>query len=328
MYGLKKKLALILVGCSLMMISSVGYAEESTVQSGETTTQGNLSVTDNPVSIWTAPAPTLENNEITVFGKVGQGSIVDRLDRVDMALLGAVQTGTVTSRIQKEDQRLRGGSVDKPSIIARLNATEWSLDKQVSLNSLDSRLTDLETRLTGKMTHDSLETRSKNVIKHVADNSTGTIVTVPRQTLVRIEFVDSLTSKTAKVGDTARVKVAEDIFVEGLLVFPKGALGQVSVKSVKPAKTFARNGKLELEFDYVETFDGRPAHFIQGAKSLDATETYAKAAGASIAGAIILGPIGLVTGAFVKGENAVVKEGSLLYIETDNEYEVISIHLQ
>ena len=202
------------------------------------------------------------------------------------------------------------------------------MNKEVSLNSLDSRLTDLETRLTGKMSHDSLETRSKNVMSHVVENSSGTIVTIPKETLVRIQFVDSLTSKTAKVGDTARIKVAEDIFIDGLLVFPKGALGQVSVKNVKPAKTMARNGKLELAFDYVETFDGRPVHFIQGAKSLDATETYAKAAGASIAGAIILGPIGLVTGAFIKGENAIIKEGSLLYIETDNDYEVSSIHLQ
>jgi len=321
--NLRKSAVLVLLGLALCG-GVVGYAAESEKRE----TDSDLVLTENAGSEWAAPKPSLESNEITVFGSVGQGSIIDRLDRLDQALVGTVQSGTVNTRVQKQAERLRGGEPGRVSILTRINAAEWSLDREVSMKPLEERLVDLESRLTGRVSSYSLETRSKTVASHVVENPDGILVDIPTGTLVRIEFVDPLTSKTAKVGDVARIRVAEDVFVEGRLVFPKGAMGQASVESVRPARRLARNGRLALTFDYVETIDGQPVHFIQGAKSLDATETYAKAAGVSVAGLVILGPIGLIGGAFLNGENAVVKEGSMLYIETDQEYQAITVDLQ
>ena len=212
--------------------------------------------------------------------------------------------------------------------MARVNATEWSLDKKVSIAPLAERLNELESRLTGTVIHTSLEDRSTKMAAQVLEAENAISVTVPNETLVRVKFIEPLNSRNAQVGDTAKLQVEEDVFQDGYLVFPKGALGQASVKTVRPAKRFARDGKMTVSFDYIEAIDGRRIHVIQGSRSERETATFAKAAGASIAGAIILGPIGLVGGAFLKGENVDIKEGSQLYIETDRENDILSIQIQ
>ena len=49
------------------------------------------------------------------------------------------------------------------------------------------------------------------------------------------------------------------------------------------------------------------------------------AAGASLAGMLILGPIGIIGGAFVHGKNVDLPEGTELYIQTAEETTVYGI---
>ena len=51
----------------------------------------------------------------------------------------------------------------------------------------------------------------------------------------------------------------------------------------------------------------------------------AGAAGASVVGLILLGPIGLVGGVFVHGKNLTVPAGALLYIQTQNDVELVGM---
>ena len=48
-------------------------------------------------------------------------------------------------------------------------------------------------------------------------------------------------------------------------------------------------------------------------------EHLAMAAGASLAGMAVLGPIGIVAGAFVRGKNVDLPAGTTLYIQTEGE---------
>ena len=48
-------------------------------------------------------------------------------------------------------------------------------------------------------------------------------------------------------------------------------------------------------------------------------KSYAIAAGASVAGMLLLGPIGIIGGAFVKGKNIELPEGTELFIQTQDE---------
>ena len=65
--------------------------------------------------------------------------------------------------------------------------------------------------------------------------------------------------------------------------------------------------------------DGTEVKTFVGEESKQEMKSYAMAAGASVAGMLILGPIGIIGGAFVKGKNIELPEGTELFIQTQDE---------
>ena len=109
--------------------------------------------------------------------------------------------------------------------------------------------------------------------------------------------------KQSHEGDTVSFTVAENVMdgnviVQFLLV--RQVLGTIT--SLKKARSFGRNGALDITFDTIPAIDGTEFTAVQGKEAKDKTRSEVKAAGASVAGAVLLGPVGLVGGAFVKGK--------------------------
>ena len=67
--------------------------------------------------------------------------------------------------------------------------------------------------------------------------------------------------------------------------------------------------------DTIPAIDGTEFTAVQGKEAKDRTRNEVKAAGASVAGAVLLGPVGLVGGAFVKGKNIEYPAGSTIYVQ-------------
>ena len=88
-----------------------------------------------------------------------------------------------------------------------------------------------------------------------------------------------------------------------VLLVPAGTVGSGTITSLKKARSFGRNGVLDITFDTIPAIDGTEFTAVQGKEAKDKTRSEVKAAGASVAGAVLLGPVGLVGGAFVKGKN-------------------------
>ena len=65
--------------------------------------------------------------------------------------------------------------------------------------------------------------------------------------------------------------------------------------------------------------DGTNVDTFLGKESKEKMESMAMAAGASLAGIVLLGPIGIVAGAFVYGKNIDLPAGTELYIQTKAE---------
>ena len=57
----------------------------------------------------------------------------------------------------------------------------------------------------------------------------------------------------------------------------------------------------------------------QSCESEKEMKNLAMAAGASLAGIVVLGPIGIIGGAFVKGKNIDLPEGTEFYIQTKSD---------
>src|SRR5450755_1632805 len=83
-----------------------------------------------------------------------------------------------------------------------------------------------------------------------------TRVILPGGTPVTFQVTDTVSSGTAKVGDTFGIKVAKDVLVDDLVVVAKGAGGIGEVLKVDPAGSHGHAGSLGIQLDWVYGVDG------------------------------------------------------------------------
>ena len=91
------------------------------------------------------------------------------------------------------------------------------------------------------------------------------------------------------------------------------------VTKVKQARNFGRDAEVVIDFQALRAIDGTDVEMLLGQESKEKMESMAMAAGASLAGMALLGPIGIIGGVFIKGKNVNLPAGTELYIQTKNE---------
>ena len=123
---------------------------------------------------------------------------------------------------------------------------------------------------------------------------------------VNLKFVDALSSKTAKAGDTVKFTIVKTV---GKLVAGTPVTGVI--EKVDKRDRFGKNARIRLAINPVlgvtlaPRDKGKP--FYGGNTD--------KAAIAAGAGALVLGPIGLAGGYFVTGKSVNIKPGDTLRTE-------------
>ena len=85
---------------------------------------------------------------------------------------------------------------------------------------------------------------------------------------------------------------------------------------------------MQIDFKNLRTMDGTDASMMVGEESKEKMQSMAFAAGASIAGIALLGPIGIIGGAFVKGKNIDLPAGTELYIQTASPMTIYGLEAQ
>lgn len=150
----------------------------------------------------------------------------------------------------------------------------------------------------------------------------GSATLVPKGTDVRLAFDQGLSSKTAKVGDRLAFEVVEDVIVDGKIVVRKGAKATGVVERVQRGRRFGVNASIRIKLDPIGASDGTMlpiAARYKGKKLGGGTD---KAAMASGAGALVLGPIGLGVGYFMTGREVTVRKGDTMMSEVAKATEV------
>ncbi|MGL5512214.1 MAG: hypothetical protein ACRDBM_03115, partial [Sporomusa sp.] len=197
-------------------------------------------------------------------------------------------------------------------------------------STIKNRIENLETTINGSPVAGSLNDRLDELMELAY--SDGEIEVVPailaKDTLVKIKTLSTLNSKKSRVGDSVALGIAEDVYIGGVLILPKGASGTGKVVKVQPSRNFGRDAKLEISFDTVTAVDGSTVDVFVGDKAKEETKSLAIAAGASVAGMVILGPIGIIGGAFISGKDAEIPIGSQLYVQTQEDVEVYGIRVE
>ena len=214
-----------------------------------------------------------------------------------------------------------------PSFLMKMNAAEWSLTHMVTMQPIKTRMENLERVLMGNAATGPFEDRLNQLLKLAYTNGKPAMnnVALNKDTLVKIKLVTPLNTKTSRPGDLVVVQVAEDVYVDSNSVIAKGAQGLGKVNKVDEAKNFGRDAKLEISFDTVEGIDGANVHTVLGEKAKDENKSMATAAGASFAGMIILGPVGIVGGAFVHGKDVDIPAGTGIYVQSKEQINLYGI---
>ena len=83
--------------------------------------------------------------------------------------------------------------------------------------------------------------------------------TLLKDTPVRIKLTKTISSRTARVGDTVEFEVLEDVLVEGVPVLKKGAKVTGVVDQAEPKKRFGHNGTLAVSITSLRLTDGEQA---------------------------------------------------------------------
>ena len=264
--------------------------------------------------------------EQDTYGQEQTGALIDRINRLERDYDGSHRTGSLMARIDAIYDEVYTNSTT-PSVLMNLNAIEWNINHETSLRPVQERVSEMEVALLGKTAEGTFKKR----ISALSTASFGTKdipvtpVSVPANTLVKIALVTPVNAKNLKVGDTIEYQVAEDVFVGDVLVFTKGSRGEGTVTKVKQAKNFGRNAVVEIDFKNTKALDGTYVTTFIGEEAKKEMQHLAMAAGASLAGIAVLGPLGVVAGAFVHGKNVDLPAGTELYIQTQSDTTVYGV---
>lgn len=270
----------------------------------------------------------LDQAETILYGNPnGTQAVVQRLNTMEKNLYGGVFPTSIPERVLQIKNVLTLNKQEVPSLVFQLRADEWVAQQKVSNGPLLLRLENLEKTLAGTNTQSPIVQKLQQI--NILCFRNGTIPMNPRTvsqgTLVKVEFLTPVSSDKSRVGDMVEFQVTDNVAIDGVLVIPAGSRATGQVTKVDSAKGFGKDGQLEIDFRTVEAFDGNPIRLILGEKAKQENKNMVYAAGASVTGAVLLGPIGLVGGAFVKGRQAQIPVGSKMFLEVKDSTPVMGL---
>lgn len=281
-------------------------------------------------SVFAAPADSanakLAKIEIDTYGSEQSGALLDRISHLEKSYSGQNSNGNMNARIDVIYNALYENR-NEPGILAKINALEWNLNHEVQSGGVEIRLTVLENIILGKTSEGTFNER----IRALAKASYGeeilpiTVVALPENLLIKVATTVPVGSKTLQEGDIIPIKVIEDIFVDGNLVFAKGLPGEGTVTSVHRAKNIFSNGKIEVDFNTLKTIDGQDVKTYTGIEAVDAMTADSMARGLSLLGQTFSGKNKEIEEVLVRGKNIDLPAGIELYVQVKSPINVYGV---
>ena len=259
--------------------------------------------------------------ETTLYGQTMSGALTERLNELQHDVYGgtfreaglAEQVETLYDDVIKND-------TTEPSLTIRLHTLEWQLQNQVTDRPIIEIAGGLERTVFGALKTGSLRTRVKDLEDTVYRGKHYELkrVEVPAGTVFKISLAQDVGTRISQEGDVIRFTVSEDVFVDDVLVLPKGSIGHGEITKVKPPRRFGRNGEIKIAFNQVFGIADEPIATVLGPEAQERLKREAAAVGASAVGAMVLGPIGLAGGYFVRGTEVDMPAGTELFIQVQD----------
>jgi len=270
----------------------------------------------------------LSRVETAIYGTTQEKPLLERVEYLEKELVGRTLPGTISDRAKQLKEFIISGTQEEPSVIFKINASQWILEEKITSGSIIAKIESLENALFGEASSDVLAMRAETIFAVCFKEGKPQVeeVVIPAGTLVPIRFLSTLNSKSNKVGEIFNFQISKNVFLDNKLIIPVNSEGVGEITKAKKATILSRSGKLEIEFKSLLALDGTSLSLILGEKAQEKNERIAVAVGAGILGLIILSnPIGLVVGALVPGKNAKIKEGTEMFLQVDSDTTVTAL---
>lgn len=266
--------------------------------------------------------------EMAIYGVTQEKPLVERVEYLEKELVGRTLPGTITSRAKQLKEFIITGTPEDPSVIFKINASQWTLEEKITSEPLIVKIENLENILFGKTSSDVLAMRAESIFGVCFQEGRPQVeeVLIPAGTLVPVRFLSTLSSKSNKTGETFNFQISENVFLDNKLIIPINSEGVGEITKAKKATILSRPGKLEIEFKSLSALDGTSLGLILGEEAEEENKRLYVAIGAGILGFIILSnPIGLVFGALIPGKNVKIEEGTEMFLQVKEDTMVIAL---
>ena len=270
----------------------------------------------------------LSQIEMAIYGTTQEKPLVERVEYLEKELVGRTLPGTITGRAKQLKEFIISGTPEDPSVIFKINASQWTLEEKISSEPLIVKIENLENILFGKTSSDVLAMRAESIFNVCFQEGRPQVeeVVIPAGTLMPVRFLSTLSSKNNKTGETFNFQISENVFLENKLIIPVNSEGVGEITKAKKATLLSRPGKLEIDFKSVSALDGTSLNLILGEEAEEENKRLFVAVGAGILGLIILSsPVGLVLGALVPGKNVKIEEGTEMFLQIKSDTPVIAL---
>ncbi|GHT01271.1 hypothetical protein AGMMS50276_28930 [Synergistales bacterium] len=277
----------------------------------------------------------MERIETIVYGEANKGGLIERLNSIEKELFGRELPGSISERHTATLNFLETGTADQPSMLFKLGVAEWIVGNVQPRKSAMARVETLETDLDGVMRYgEPLAMRVERILSSlVAETVTSQEAILPNATVLRAKFLEELGPAKSKKGDKVGLALTQDLFVGKILIAPKGSLIDTFVREVKQPRAFGVPGEVRLQFNSLVSLGPRRPLVTFSAAAKKATDDEKKfgekgegsmigAGAASIGGVILLGPVGILGGALIRGNAIKIPEGSIMFLEVSGDFRV------
>lgn len=268
--------------------------------------------------------------EEAVYGLTRDGALVDRLWDLEIDVLGAGQRGATLTRLFSLRDLVSGPG----GLTYQLSVLEWHVLKKQSTAPIIRRLGALEAAFLGqsRVGEGSITQRLEVLMLASFDQEVPRTreVILKSWTPVKVELLTTLDSGKLAVGEPFRYRVLEDVASGGVLMIPAGAIGEGKVTKVTGAGYFGKPGYIEVDFGTTAAIDGTKVEVVPRRSHWQRDEAPLKlAAGLSMGGLLISGKFwGAGLGLLVRGNQLVIKQGTVLELEVKYPSEVTGLVLE
>ena len=264
-----------------------------------------------------------------IYGDEQSAAVADRLRQIEEDLFGRSTGQTDSEKSRYLHDFIFKGSASNLSLDMKLSFLEWKLFNKTGEGTLEVRLAEIDKKVIGNVSMEPMAFRLEQLVHLTIERGLISLhtVTIPAGTEIRLRMKKDLSSRTATKGDTIPMVVADDLFISGnILAMTKGGIVTAEVKNVRRGGRFGRTGYVNLDVRNIESMDASLLPIkIEDAGSKFDKRKIGMAAGASTLGYLVLGPIGLAGGAFIKGGEVEVPVGTELSVVTTEDRKVTGV---